>query len=63
MSGYVSLGKVRLVVSVGRDGSVSTATRYGLDGPGIESVGVRVSTPVQTGPGAHPVFYKVGSFP
>ena len=26
-----------MAMSVGRDGSVGTATRYGLDGPGIES--------------------------
>ena len=38
-SGQVSLGKVSLVASVGPDGSISTATRYGLDGPGIESGG------------------------
>ena len=40
---------------------VGTATGYGLDGPGIESF----SAPVQTGPGAHPVSYKMGtgSFP
>jgi len=37
--------------------AVGIATRYGLDGPGIESGGVggaRFSAPVQTGPGAHP---------
>jgi len=53
-------------MSVGRDISVSIATRYGLDGPGIESrVGARFSAPVQTGPGAHPASYTVctGSFP
>jgi len=34
---------------------VGIATRYGLDGPGIESRWVaRFSAPVQTGPGAHP---------
>ena len=44
----------------------SRATRYGLDGPGIESrLGARFSAPVQTGPGAHPASYIVsnGSFP
>jgi hypothetical protein len=54
-------------VSAGRNGSVSTAIRYALDGPGIESVGGRgargSTTPVQTGPGAHPFFYKMDSFP
>ena len=45
--------------NVGRDSSVGTATRYGLDGPGIESRwGAIFSAPVQTGPGAHPA----GSF-
>jgi hypothetical protein len=39
----------------GRDSSVGIATRYGLDGPGIESRWERdFSAPVQTGPGAHP---------
>jgi len=35
---------------------VATATRYGLDGPGIESRwgGARFSALVQTGPGAPP---------
>ena len=38
-----------------RDSSVGIATRYGLDGPGIESRwGARFSAPVQTGPGAPP---------
>ena len=40
---------------VGRDSSVGIATRYGLDGPGIESRWeARFSAPVQTSPGAHP---------
>jgi len=50
----------------GLDGSVGIATRYGLDGPRIESrCGVRFSAPVQTDPGAHPAPYTVGtgSFP
>jgi hypothetical protein len=40
--------------------------RYGLDGPGVESRwGAKFSSPVQTGPGAHPASYTVGtvSFP
>jgi hypothetical protein len=46
---------------VDRDSVVGIATRYGLDGPGIESRwGVRFSATVQTGPGAHPVSYKMG---
>ena len=51
----------------GRDSSVGIATRYGLDGRGIESrwMGARFSAPVQTGPGAHPASYIMGtgSFP
>ena len=42
------------------------ATRYGLDGPGIESPWeARFSAPVQTGPGAQPASYTMGtgSFP
>ena len=36
----------------GWDSSVGIATRYGLEGPGIESRwGARYSAPVQTGPG------------
>ena len=42
----------------GRDSSVGIATRYGLDGPGIESRwGARFSAPLQTGPRSHPVSY------
>ena len=51
---------------MGRDSSVCIATRYGLDGPGIESRwGTRFSSPVHTGPGAHPASYTMGtgSFP
>ena len=49
-----------------RDNSVGTATRYVLDGPGIESRwGTRFSASVQTGPGAHPASCTMGavSFP
>ena len=46
----------------GRDSSVGMATRYGLDGPGIESWwGARFSAPIQTGPGAHPASYALGT--
>jgi hypothetical protein len=41
-------------------------TCYGLDVPGIESRwGARIPAPVQTGPGAHPASYTMGtgSFP
>jgi hypothetical protein len=47
---------------IGRDSSVGVATGYGLDGPGVRiSVGKRFSAPVQTGPGAHPVSYTMGT--
>ena len=52
--------KFRIVIPIGRarDSSVGIATRYGLDGPGIESRwGARLSAPVQTGPGPHPASY------
>jgi hypothetical protein len=52
--------------TVGRDSSVGTATRYGLDRPGIESRwGSRFSASLHTGPGAHPASYTMdtGSFP
>ena len=46
----------------GRDSSVGIATRYGLDGPGIESRwGARFSVPVQTGRRAHPASCTVGT--
>ena len=45
-----------------RDSSVSIATAYGLDGPGIESRWeARFSAPVQTGPRAHPASYTIGT--
>ena len=49
-----------------RDSSVSIATRYGLDGPGIETRwGAKFSAPVQTGPADRPDSYTWGngSFP
>jgi len=53
-------------VTGGSGSSVGIATDYGLDGPGIESWwGARFSAPVQTGRGAHPASYTMGtgSFP
>jgi hypothetical protein len=48
------------LVMVSRDSAVGTATRYGLDGPGIEHRwGARFSAPAQTGPGAHPASYTM----
>ena len=49
-----------------RDGVVGTATRYRMDGPGIESqLEARFSARVQTVPRAHPVSCTIGtgSFP
>ena len=47
---------------MGRDSSVGIATRYELDGPGIEfRLGARFSAPVQTGPGAYPAFSTMGT--
>ena len=51
---------------VSRDSSVGIATRYRLDGPGIEfRLGWDFSAPAQTGPGAYPVSCTMGtgSFP
>jgi hypothetical protein len=46
----------------GRDCSIGVATRYWLDDPGIEPRwGARFSAPVQTGRGAHPASYKMGT--
>ena len=50
----------------GRDSPVGIATRYWLDGPGIESRwGAIFSASVQTGPGTYPASYTMdtGSFP
>jgi hypothetical protein len=47
---------------MGWESTVDIATHYVLDGPGIESQwGARFSAPVQTGPGAYPVSYTVGT--
>jgi hypothetical protein len=49
-------------LAVGRDSVVGIATRYGMDGPGIESpVAARFSAAVQTGPGAHPASCTMGT--
>jgi hypothetical protein len=48
--------------AVGRDSSVGIATRYRLDGPGVESQRrARFDAPVHTGPGAHPTSYTLGT--
>jgi hypothetical protein len=62
---YCHIGPAQLSV-MGQDSSVGIASRYGLDGPGIESQwGEIFSAPVQTGHGAHPASYTMGteSFP
>ena len=42
-----------------KSGPGGTATRYLLDGPGIDARwGATFSAPVQTGLDAHPAFYK-----
>ena len=46
---------------VGRDISVGIVTRYGLDGLGSNPGGAKFSAPVQTGSGAHPSPYKMGT--
>jgi hypothetical protein len=53
---------MNITQKVDRDSSVGIATRYELDGPGIESRwGARFSAPVQTGPGAHPASCTMGT--
>ena len=45
-----------------RDSSVGIATRYGLSGPGFESRrGLRFFASAQTGPGAYPASYTMGT--
>jgi hypothetical protein len=66
---YLQIGLGLDVPTLSRSGpgsSVSKATGYGLDGPGIESRwGARFSAPVQNGPAAHPASCTIGtgSFP
>jgi hypothetical protein len=49
-------------ICLGRDSAVGIATRYWLYGPGIEyRWGARFSLPVQTGPGAYPASYTMGT--
>jgi hypothetical protein len=49
---------------MGGDSSVGIANSYGLDGSGIESRWwARFSASVQTGPGAHPASYTMGTGP
>jgi hypothetical protein len=47
---------------MGRNSSVGIATRYDLDGPGIESRwGARFSASAQTGPGNYPASCTMGT--
>jgi hypothetical protein len=47
---------------MGRDSLVGIASRYRLDGPGIESpVGARFSAPFHTCPGAYPASCTMGT--
>jgi hypothetical protein len=47
---------------IDRDISVCIATRYGLDGPGIESQwAVRIAAPAQTGSGAYTASCAMGT--
>jgi len=49
-------------IPVGLNSSAGIATRYGLNGPGIESRwGARFSAPVQTGSGVHPASHTMGT--
>jgi hypothetical protein len=63
------MGRIRIKYTYkreGRESSVETATRYGSDGPEMESRWVAIfSTPVQTDPEAHPASHTMdtGSFP
>ena len=50
-----------LSVRFGRDSSVGTTTRYGLDGPGIESSWWGFSPSVQTCPETHPASCTSGT--
>jgi hypothetical protein len=58
-------GKILLIFKLycsflGPDSAVVIVTHYRLDGPGIESLW-GFSAPIQTGPGAHPASYTMGT--
>jgi hypothetical protein len=51
-----------MIYGVSQDGAVGLAIHYGLDGQGNESrCGARFFEPVQTGRGAHPASYTMGT--
>jgi hypothetical protein len=59
---YIKYYYFKYVVHVHWDSSVGIATRYGLDGSGLESRWeTRFFAPIQTGPGAHPASCMVGT--
>jgi len=62
---HIGVIQLRVQTKLAGRGSVDCrATRYGLDGPGIESRWrARFSAPVQTGCGAHPASYTIGTGP
>jgi hypothetical protein len=59
---FVSVFSLYFCGTTVRGSSVGIATRYELDGPGIECRwGARFSAPVQTETGAHPASYTMGT--
>ena len=53
---------IAFMCASGPGSSVGIRTAYGLDGPGIEyRWGAKFSAPVQTGPGAHPASFTMGT--
>ena len=50
-----------LPMLLGQNDVVGIATRYELNGPGTIPMGARLSAPVQTGPGADPASYTMGT--
>ena len=59
---FLTISCIYLITYVDQYNSVGTATRYDLDGPGIEPrLGARFSAPVQIGPWAHPASYTMST--
>ena len=63
MSTQLLIIKNPITATWDRDNVGGIATRYGMDGPGSNPARARFSTPVQTGPGAHPASYTMGTGP
>jgi len=53
--------KFYYTIAYGPGSSVGIVTDYGLDGPGIESRWGRDFSSIQTGPGAHPASFTMGT--